>query len=198
MRYLVTGGAGFLGTHLCKRLLLEGFSVLCVDDFSTGTKQNIEDLTFDQIRIVGDLKPKVVVCENVKGLTMDYAREYLTRMISEFEKEGYITDYQVLNGWQYGVPQKRERIFIVSIREDIADSLGINFLNFKSMVFPRPDDENKPTIRDAIQDLQDEHFIPMHRDSYEEINVRGDHELNLYLKAHEQMHIEWAVGSRKK
>ena len=119
-------------------------------------QQNIEDLTFDQIRIVGDLKPKVVVCENVKGLTMDYAREYLTRMISEFQKEGYITDYQVLNGWQYGVPQKRERIFIVSIREDVADKVGINFLNFKSMVFPRPDDENKPTIRDAIQDLQDD------------------------------------------
>ena len=119
-------------------------------------QQNIEDLTFDQIRIVGDLKPKVVVCENVKGLTMDYAREYLTRMISEFEKEGYITDYQVLNGWQYGVPQKRERIFIVSIREDVADKVGINFLNFKSMVFPRPDDENKPTIRDAIEDLQND------------------------------------------
>ena len=44
MRYLVTGGAGFLGTHLCRRLLSEGFSVLCVDDFSTGSKQNIEDL----------------------------------------------------------------------------------------------------------------------------------------------------------
>lgn len=122
-----------------------------------GWKQkNIEDLTFDQIRIVGDLKPKVVVCENVKGLTMDYAREYLTRMISEFEKEGYITDYQVLNGWQFGVPQKRERIFIVSIREDVADKIGINFLNFKSMVFPLPSDENKPTIRDAIEDLQDD------------------------------------------
>jgi len=121
-----------------------------------GSTKNIEDLTFDQIRIVGDLKPKVVVCENVKGLTMDYAREYLTRMISEFEKEGYITDYQVLNGWQFGVPQKRERIFIVSIREDVADKIGINFLNFKSMVFPLPSDENKPTIRDAIEDLQDD------------------------------------------
>ena len=93
-------------------------------------QQNIEDLTFEQIRIVGDLKPKVVVCENVKGLTMDYAREHLTRMISEFERQGYITDYQVMNGWQFGVPQKRERVFIVSIRQDVADKVGINFLNF--------------------------------------------------------------------
>ena len=119
-------------------------------------QQNIEALTFEQIRIVGDLKPKVVVCENVKGLTMDYAREHLTRMISEFESQGYITDYQVMNGWQFGVPQKRERVFIVSIRQDVADKIGINFLNFKSMVFPLPSDENKPLIEDAIRDIQDD------------------------------------------
>ena len=119
-------------------------------------QQNIEDLTFEQIRIVGDLKPKVVVCENVKGLTMDYAREHLTRMISEFERQGSITDYQVMNGWQFGVPQKRERVFIVSIRQDVADKVGINFLNFKSMVFPSPSDENKPLIEDAIRDIQDD------------------------------------------
>jgi UDP-glucuronate decarboxylase len=43
-RILVTGGAGFLGTHLCRRLLDEGHEVLCVDDFSTGMRRNIADL----------------------------------------------------------------------------------------------------------------------------------------------------------
>jgi len=43
-RILVTGGAGFLGTHLCRRLLSQGHEVLCVDNFSTGTRRNIEDL----------------------------------------------------------------------------------------------------------------------------------------------------------
>ncbi|MGH6838488.1 MAG: UDP-glucuronic acid decarboxylase family protein [Methylocella sp.] len=43
-RILVTGGAGFLGTHLCRLLLDQGHEVLCVDNFSTGTRRNIGDL----------------------------------------------------------------------------------------------------------------------------------------------------------
>ena len=43
-RILITGGAGFLGSHLCRRLLNEGNDVICVDNFFTGTKDNIIDL----------------------------------------------------------------------------------------------------------------------------------------------------------
>jgi UDP-glucuronate decarboxylase len=43
-RVLVTGGAGFLGSHLCERLLAEGCDVLCVDNFFTGTRRNVEHL----------------------------------------------------------------------------------------------------------------------------------------------------------
>lgn len=44
MKILVTGGAGFVGSHLCKRLLDDGHEVLCVDNFFTGTKENIKSL----------------------------------------------------------------------------------------------------------------------------------------------------------
>jgi len=47
MRVLVSGGAGFLGSHLCERLLLEGCDVLCVDNFYTGRKENIAHLLSD-------------------------------------------------------------------------------------------------------------------------------------------------------
>jgi UDP-glucuronate decarboxylase len=44
MRILVTGGAGFLGSHLCERLLVKGHEVLCLDNFFTGRKKNVEHL----------------------------------------------------------------------------------------------------------------------------------------------------------
>ena len=44
-RILITGGAGFIGSHLCKKLLEEGHEILCLDNFSTGTKANILELT---------------------------------------------------------------------------------------------------------------------------------------------------------
>ena len=43
-KILVTGGAGFIGSHLCRRLLADGNDVLCVDNYFTGTKKNISEL----------------------------------------------------------------------------------------------------------------------------------------------------------
>src|SRR5580692_7903799 len=43
-RILITGGAGFLGSHLCERLIAQGAQVLCVDNFFTGTRKNVESL----------------------------------------------------------------------------------------------------------------------------------------------------------
>ena len=115
--------------------------------------KNIEDLTFEQVRLVKTLQPKVVICENVKGLTMDYARDYLNMMIKEFEDCGYIMTHKVLNAWEHGVPQKRQRVFMVGVRNDIADKIGMNWMTINS-IYPEPDNNGKPVIEDAIRDLQ--------------------------------------------
>ena len=119
-----------------------------------GMKQkNIEDLTWEQIRIAGEMKPKVIVCENVKGLTMEYASEHLARMVNDFESLGYTTVYKVLKGHEQGVPQKRERVFIVSVRNDVLDAIGMPFMCLSGEIFPDPEKEFA-TIDDAIRDLQ--------------------------------------------
>ena len=119
-----------------------------------GMKQkNIEDLTWEQIRIAGEMMPKVIICENVKGLTMEYAREHLMRMVNDFEALGYTTVYKVLKGHNHGVPQKRERVFIVSIRNDVLDKIGVPFMILDSLIFPEPE-EHVTTIKDAIWDIQ--------------------------------------------
>ena len=115
-------------------------------------QQNIEDLTWEMIRIAGEMKPKVIICENVKGLTLDYARDHLNRMVADFEALGYSTTYKVLNGIHFGVPQKRQRVFIVSVRDDILDAIGMNWMLVSSL-FPEGANE-EPTLEDAIGDLR--------------------------------------------
>ena len=116
-----------------------------------GKKQtNIEDLSFDMARLVGVVRPKVFICENVKGMTMSYAVDHFNKIINAFEDHGYQTVNKVLNANDYGVPQGRERVFIIGIRDDVLPhALALNW------VFPEPS-ENKPTMRDAIWDLRDD------------------------------------------
>ena len=119
-----------------------------------GMKQkNIEDLTWEQIRIAGEMMPKVIVCENVKGLTMEYASEHLARMVNDFEALGYTTVYKVLKGHEHGIPQKRERVFIVSVRNDVLDAINMPFMCVAGEVFPAPE-STFVDIRGAIDDLQ--------------------------------------------
>jgi DNA (cytosine-5)-methyltransferase 1 len=119
-----------------------------------GMKQkNIEDLTWELIRIAGEMMPKVIICENVKGLTMEYAKQHLDRMVTDFEALGYSTTFKVLNGIHFGVPQKRQRVFIVSVRNDVLEDIGMPWMLVSSL-FPEPALDEEPTIEQAIGDLQ--------------------------------------------
>ena len=118
-------------------------------------QQNIEDLTWEMIRIAGEMMPKVIICENVKGLTMEYAKHHLDRMVTDFEALGYTTKYKVLNGIHFGVPQKRQRVFIISVRNDVLDDIGMPQMTvYNGNLFPEPALDEEPTIEQAIGDLQ--------------------------------------------
>jgi DNA (cytosine-5)-methyltransferase 1 len=70
------------------------------------------------LKYVRELQPKIFLMENVVGLlTIDNGR-LLTKIISSFKRNGYRTDWRVLNAAAYGVPQKRERFFLVGVHAD--------------------------------------------------------------------------------
>jgi DNA (cytosine-5)-methyltransferase 1 len=74
-------------------------------------------------------------------------------MVNDFEALGYTTVWKVLKGQYHGVPQKRERVFIVSVRNDVLDAIGLPFMLLESSVYPQPE-RDVATIENAIGDLR--------------------------------------------
>lgn len=88
-------------------------------DAGTGTRSS---LMYESLRIIEKLKPKYVIWENVKNLLSKKHRHNFDSYLQAMEQLGYDSHYQVLNAKNYGVPQNRERVFTVSIRNDLEDS----------------------------------------------------------------------------
>lgn len=76
-------------------------------------------LFFEVARVARDKQPKVVLLENVKGLVGHDKGRTLDTIVRTLSEIGYVVDFDVLNSKFYGVPQNRERIFVVAVREDI-------------------------------------------------------------------------------
>jgi DNA (cytosine-5)-methyltransferase 1 len=83
-------------------------------------EQVLDTLFFDFIDLAKELQPKVVIAENVKGLLMGNAKQYVMKIYEEFEKAGYYCQHFLLNARQMGVPQHRERVFFICLRKDLA------------------------------------------------------------------------------
>lgn len=107
-------------------LITYGFP--CQDISVAGKQKGFTDLDgqrtrsglfFEALRIIEDFKPKFTIAENVKALTSKKFKAEFETVLSSLEKVGYSNYWKVLNAKDYGIPQNRERIFIVSIRNDI-------------------------------------------------------------------------------
>lgn len=84
-------------------------------------EQVLDTLFFDFIDLAKKLQPKVVIAENVKGLMLGEARKYMIKIYREFLNAGYLVQHFLLDASKMGVPQKRERVFFIAIREDLAE-----------------------------------------------------------------------------
>ena len=103
-------------------------------------------LFFDVARICEHHKPKVIFCENVKGLTIHDKGRTFKIIVGTLEEMGYTVYHKVLNSKNFGVPQNRERIYIVAFRNDIDAS---------SFSFPVTTDDTK-----RLWDIREENPVP--------------------------------------
>jgi len=114
--------------------------------------ENIEDLFFEFLRVANDIKPKVIIAENVAGLTIGEAKTYLNKILNTFEDIGYDVSFEVLDSRYYGVSQTRTRVFFIGIREDVAEKVGIHPMTINSL-FPKKSDKVIP-LKDALIGLE--------------------------------------------
>lgn len=116
-----------------------------------GTKTR-SGLFFDALRIIKALTPKVAIAENVKNLTGKKFSEQFKIVLSSLEEAGYNNYWAVLNSKHYGIPQTRERVFIVSIRKDC--DTGV-------FEFPKPY-PLKRTLQDLLENITSDEFDVNH------------------------------------
>ena len=83
--------------------------------------QVLDDLFFHFIDLANELRPKIVVAENVKGLLLGNAIKYVRQIYREFDKAGYYCQHWLLNAAKMGVPQRRERVFFIALRKDLSE-----------------------------------------------------------------------------
>lgn len=104
-------------------------------------------LYLEGLRILIEKKPAYSVIENVKALTFKKNQKILNKILADLEQAGYKNYYKVLNAKNYGIPQNRERIFIVSIRKDIKQDFR----------FPEPFDSGL-RLKDLLEEDVDEKY----------------------------------------
>lgn len=113
-------------------LITYGFP--CQDISVAGLKKGFEvdgektrsGLFFDALRIIQTVQPKIAIAENVKNLTGKQFKNEFEIVLNSLNLAGYNNYIKVMNAKDYGIPQNRERVFIISIRKDI-DNKSFNF-----------------------------------------------------------------------
>ena len=115
--------------------------------FNNDGTQTRSGLFFEALRIIEATKPKIAIAENVKNLTGKKFKEQFELVLKSLEEAGYSNYWKVLNAKDYGIPQNRERVFIISIRRDID----------KGYEFPEPF-PLQLRLKDMLEDKVDEKY----------------------------------------
>lgn len=106
----------------------QSFSIVAQNPKRLGVKDDRGKLFSEMCRFLREKQPICFIAENVKGILSANDRKAFPIIIQEFEESGYNVSYKLLNAVDFGVPQKRERIFIVGIRKDVGKTFDFSLL----------------------------------------------------------------------
>jgi DNA-cytosine methyltransferase len=127
--------------------------------YSDVTQNNIASLPFDLVDLVIRALPKVFICENVPAFA-SRGKEVFDRVMRALRFPGddraYYANWQVLSASDFGVPQKRQRLFIIGIRKDVGDLIGVDSDEAVRDVFPAPTSVGV-SVHSAFEDLVQSH-----------------------------------------
>lgn len=112
-----------------------------------GKEDSRGQLFYEYVRVIKDKRPMAFVAENVKGIVSKAHIESFNEIVEMFKESGYTVTYKLVNAKNYGVPQDRERVFIVGIRNDLKVSY-----EFPESTHGKG---NYVTLETAIGDLRD-------------------------------------------
>lgn len=116
---------------------------ISVNGKGAGIKGKRSGLYRAMVEVVDKIRPKIFVAENVKGLLMRHNAESLHRVLADFRALGYDVTYRLYLAADYGVPQTRERVFIVGTRPDVP-----------KFTHPEPVCKDHISAKEAIRDLE--------------------------------------------
>lgn len=141
--------------------------------------QRLDDLFFDYLKLAARLRPKVILAENVTGLIKGNARAYMHDIIKECQRMGYKVQLFKLNAASMGVPQARERVFIIAHRPDLQlPKLELSF-NLPPITFGMVEDQVKEVIGRPVTD----HYLPYWKKCKPGASLNTTHPLGYYFNS---------------
>jgi DNA-cytosine methyltransferase len=121
--------------------------------YSDVAQANTATLPFAFAEIVAMAHPRVVVMENVPGMASPSSRPILDQFIAELRDTGYFVHFDILAASDFGVPQRRRRLFVIGVLEGIGRKVGMACDSDVADAFPSPLSDGPATIRDALLGL---------------------------------------------
>ena len=144
-----------IATPVCKPFSVCGARRLTNDE-------KYGDLLAETIRLFSECRPRALFFENVAGIAMGDSLIVFNDFIKQIESYGYHTYWKIVNSWDLGVPQERERVYMVAI----SDNVPYEFEIPKEMLF------GKKTQRDAFVDLRDKTIQDVKNHNTEKMNEK--------------------------